>query len=61
MGQEDPLEKEMAPYLQYSCLEKSHGWRRVVGYSPWGRRESDTTKQLHFTSLMQKWQAFLVH
>ena len=26
--------------LQYSCLEKSHGRRRVVGYSPWGRKES---------------------
>ena len=34
--------------LQYSCLEKSHGWRSLVGYSPWGRKESDTTEQLHF-------------
>ena len=23
---------------------KSHGWRRLVGYSPWGRTESDTTE-----------------
>ena len=23
---------------------KSHGWRSVVGCSPWGREESDTTK-----------------
>ena len=23
----------------------------LVGYSPWGRKESDTTGQLHFTSL----------
>ena len=22
--------------LQYSCLEKSHGWSSLVGYSPWG-------------------------
>ena len=29
---------------------KSHGWRSLVGYSPWGRKESDTTEQLHFTS-----------
>ena len=21
---------------------KSHGWRSLIGYSPWGRRESDT-------------------
>ena len=23
--------------LQYSCLEKSHGQRSLVGCSPWGR------------------------
>ena len=27
---------------------KSHGWRSLVGCSPWGREESDTTRQLHF-------------
>ena len=27
---------------------KSHGWRSLVGCSPWGRLESDTTEQLHF-------------
>ena len=27
---------------------KSHGWRSLVGCSPWGRKESDTTEQLHF-------------
>ena len=27
--------------LQYSCLEKLHGQRNLVGYSPWGRKESD--------------------
>ena len=32
--------------LQYSCLENLHGWRRLVGYSPWGHKESDTTEQL---------------
>ena len=30
---------------------ESQGWRSLVGYSPWGRRESDTTERLHFTSL----------
>ena len=29
---------------------KFHGWRSLVGYSPWGRKELDTTKQLHFFS-----------
>ena len=28
--------------------EKSHGWRRLLGCSPWGCEESDTTKRLHF-------------
>ena len=27
---------------------KSHGWRSLVGCSPWGRRELDTTERLHF-------------
>ena len=27
---------------------KSHGWRSLVGYCPWGHRESDTTERLHF-------------
>ena len=27
---------------------KSHGRRNVVGYSPWGRKESDMTERLHF-------------
>ena len=33
--------------LQYSLPGKSHGWRSLVGYSPWGRKESDRTEQLH--------------
>ena len=32
--------------LQYFCLKKSHGQRSLVGYSPKGLRESDTTEQL---------------
>ena len=27
---------------------KSHGWRSLVGCSPWGRKKSDMTKRLHF-------------
>ena len=26
----------------------SHGQRSLIGYSPWGRKESDTTEQIHF-------------
>ena len=31
--------------LWYSCLENLHG-QSLVGYSPWGHKELDTTKQL---------------
>ena len=27
---------------------KPHGWRNLVGCSPWGREESDMTEWLHF-------------
>ena len=27
---------------------KSHGWRSLVGCSPWGPEESDMTERLHF-------------
>ena len=33
--------------LQYSCLGKSHGQRSLVGYSPWGCKELDTTEYPH--------------
>ena len=29
----------------------SHGWRSMVGYSPWGHKESDMTEQLLFLFL----------
>ena len=33
--------------LQYSYLEKSHGQRSLVGCSPWGSEELDTTERLN--------------
>ena len=32
--------------LQCSCLENPHGQMSLVGYSPWGCKESNTTEQL---------------
>ena len=32
--------------LRYSCLENAHGQRSLVGYSPWGHKESNMTEQL---------------
>ena len=30
--------------LQYSCLENPQGQRSLVGCSPWGHKELDTTE-----------------
>ena len=40
LGQED-----LTPVL---LPRKFHGWRSLVGYSPWSRKESETTEWLHF-------------
>ena len=53
LGREDPLEKEMATHSSI------HTWKipwteEPMGYSPWGRKESYTTEQLHFTSPQDK-------
>ena len=37
----------MAPHSS-TLAWKIHGQRSLVGYSPWGHEESDTTEQLHF-------------
>ena len=52
LGWEDPLEKEMATQPTPVLLPReSHGQRSLIGYSPWGRKESDTTERLHFEIL----------
>ena len=45
LGREDPLEREWLPTPVFLPGE-SHGQRNLVGYSPWGHKESDTTEQL---------------
>ena len=44
----DPLEKEMATTPVFLPGE-FHRQRSLVSYSPWGRKESDTTEQLTHT------------
>ena len=39
--------KAMAPHSS-ALAWKTQGRRSLVGYSPWGREESDTTERLHF-------------
>ena len=50
LGQEDPLEKEMEPTLVL-LPGKFHEERSLVGYTPRGLKESDTTERLHFLFL----------
>ena len=48
LGREDPLEKEMATHC--SILAWRIPWMEELGgLQSTGRRESDTTEQLHFT------------
>ena len=47
LGWEDPLEKKMATH--FSILQARE--RSLVGYSPWGRKEADTTERPHFQFL----------
>ena len=50
LGWENPLEKEITTHSSI-LAGKFHGWRSLVGYSPWGRKESDTIERLHFTHI----------
>ena len=62
LGREDPLEKEMATYSSILAWKipwteepggespgESHGRRSLIGYSPRGPEELDTTERLHFS------------
>ena len=41
-----PWRREWQPSSAFLPGEKSHGQRSLVGYNPWGCKESDTTEQL---------------
>ena len=46
VGGEDALGEEMAAHSSVFLPGESHGQRSLVGYSPWGRKELDTTEQI---------------
>ena len=50
LGWKDPLEKERLP-IPIFWPGEFHGQRSLVGYSPWGHKESDTTERLS----LSKW------
>ena len=46
LGQEDPLKQEMVT-ISVFLSGKFHGQKSLVGYSPQGGKESDTTAHTH--------------
>ena len=46
LGQEDPLEMEMANH-SFFLPGKFHAQRSLVGCSPWGCKELDMTEHTH--------------
>ena len=46
-GSERSLGRGHGNPLQYSFWENPYGQRSLVGYSSWGRKESDTTERLN--------------
>ena len=46
LGWEDPLEKEMATHSSILAWEIPRT-EELAGYSPWGRKESETTEWLN--------------
>ena len=59
LGGEDSLEKERQP-TPVLLPGKSHGGGSLVGYSPWDRKESDLTEQLHWFTLLMEANFFFV-
>ena len=65
LGQEDPLENGMATHSSILAWKiqwtEEPGQRSLVGYSPWGCKESNTTdEQLHFFSFFLSIQMVVV-
>ena len=46
LGGEDPLGQGKATHSTVFLPGESHGQRSLVGYSPWGLKESDMTERL---------------
>ena len=46
LGQEDPRRRKKQP-AQVFLPGKSHGQRRLAGYSPWGHKELDPNEQMN--------------
>ena len=47
--------------LQYSCPENPLGQRNLVGYRPWGHRESDMTERLPLSHMSHSITSAVLH
>ena len=56
LGWEGSLEEDMATHSSILAWRISHGQRSLVGYSPWGHKESDMTERLstHMTQTTEE-------
>ena len=54
LGQEELLEKQMAIHSSNILAGEFHGQRSLVGYSPWGHKESNMTEYPHIVHLYYK-------
>ena len=60
LGWEDPLEKEMATHSSTLAWKMDRGGQKnLVGYSPRGRKESNMTERIHFTSIQYDYGSLL--
>ena len=57
LGREDPLEKEMAIY--FSTIARKIPWTEEPGI-PWGRKDLDTTEQLHFHFHLEEYLSYRI-
>ena len=53
LGWGDPLEKGMATHSRILAWRNPRGQRSLAGYSPWGRKESETTEWLSTKTSMK--------
>ena len=59
LGREDPWRRKWQP-IPVLLPGKYRGLRSLVGYSPWGRKELDTTERLHFTNTLMELEHWLL-
>ena len=52
LGWDDPLEEDMVTHSSILSWE-THGQRILVGYYPWGRKDSGTTEAIEHSTIIK--------